>query len=48
MNIDYCKRQCKLIKKFNNPGNLSLMQIQHNYAVSFGFKNWKELLDSLK
>ena len=45
MNIEYHKRRCKLIKKFDNPDNLSLMQIQHKYAVGLGYRNWKELLD---
>jgi len=43
MNINHHKLNCKKLKKFNNPENLTLMQIQHRYAVSLGFKNWLEL-----
>ena len=41
--IDFHKRQCKMQKKFNNPDNLTLMQIQHNYAVGLGYKSWSDL-----
>lgn len=42
--IEYAKKQCKIIKKFNNPDNLSLMQIQHKYAVEHGYKCWADML----
>ena len=44
--VENAKRECKMIKKFNNPENKSLMQIQHQYAKNLGFKNWDELIHS--
>lgn len=44
-NLDFHKRQCKKIKKINNPLGLTLMQIQHQYAKDLHFKNWKHLID---
>jgi len=41
--IDFHKQECKKIKKFNNPDNLTLMQIQHKYAVSLGYRSWADL-----
>lgn len=37
---------CKIIKKYKNPNNLTLMQIQHNYALELGFKSWSDLINS--
>lgn len=46
--INYHKGQCKKIKKYNNPENLTLMQIQHKYAINLGYKNWSDLINSNK
>lgn len=43
-NISYHKRMAKLYKK-SHP-ELCLMQAQHEYAVSKGFKSWKDLRDN--
>ena len=43
--INFHKRRCKMIKKFSNPENMTLMQIQHKYAQGLGYRNWKELLE---
>lgn len=42
--IRHIKKECKKIKKFDNPKNLKLMQIQHEMAKKLGFKNWNDLL----
>ena len=43
--VEQAKKECKRIKKFNNPNNLTLMQIQHYYAVLLGYRSWKEFID---
>ena len=42
--IIYHKGQCKLRKKLFNMDNLTLMQIQHRYAVEQGFKSWSDFI----
>jgi hypothetical protein len=46
--IEYHKGMCKIAKKYNNPNNKTLMQIQHEYAKTLGYKNWEELLKGEK
>lgn len=38
------KSQCKKIKKYNNPENKTLSQIQHEYAQKKGFKKWSDFI----
>ena len=44
--INYHKGKCKFIKKYNNPKNLTLMQIQHEYAKKMGFKKWSDFINA--
>lgn len=46
--IDKCKLHAKWMKKYDNPENLTLMQIQHEIAKCNGYTNWKDLLDKNK
>ena len=48
MTIEQRKRECKIQKKYNNPKNLSLMQIQHLKAKELGYKNWGEMIKEIK
>lgn len=43
--IEKAKFECKMIKKHNNPDNLPLMKIQHQYAIKLGYRSWKEFID---
>lgn len=44
MFVDFVKRECKIVKKYRNPDDLSLMQIQHQYVKDLGFSSWSEFL----
>ena len=46
--IDEAKKHAKWMKKYDNPENLTLMQIQHMIAVCNGYRNWKDLLNKNK
>ena len=46
--IDEYKRIAKYTKKYSNPDNLTLMQIQHNLVVCNGYRNWKDFLEKNK
>lgn len=39
--LSYHKRMAKIYKK--NHVNMTLMQAQHEYALSLGFKSWSDL-----
>lgn len=46
--IEYHKRMVKIGKKYSNPKNLTLMQLQHEYAINKGFKSWSDFIGDKK
>lgn len=43
--IKRLKITAKIRKKFNNPENKTLMQIQNEIAKELGYKNWNTLIN---